>query len=113
MTFKGIDFDQLVDWAQNDPIKLEAFRRTEVDKLIEQASPAAQRRLRGLQFQIDSQCKLHQSPLGRCVQISKMMHDSLYQLGAVINGSNSRDHKNQMDKNEQDRSAEILAFTTR
>ena len=110
MTFKGIDFDQLVEWANNDPVRLEAFRRREVNKLIEQASPAARRRLRGLQFQIESQCKLHNSPLGRCVQISKMMHDSLHQLGAAINGTKTNDDKPHKDTEALKSTAKILPF---
>lgn len=92
MTFNGIKFDQLVEWAKEDPSKLEAFRRTEVDKIIEQASPETQRRLRGLQFQIDSHCQIHKSPVGRCVQISRMMQESLQELSSAIYGVDPSTH---------------------
>lgn len=79
-------FDELLKLAQEDPEKLEAFRQEQVEKLIAEAPEGRQRRLRGLQFQIDAQRKIHHdSPMGSCMSISKMMHESFAELRSWLN----------------------------
>ena len=74
------DFDTLKNLAQDDPSAFEALRRQHVDALIERAPDHVQQRLRGLQFQIDAQRQLAKSPMGSCIRISRMMHDSFAKL---------------------------------
>lgn len=83
---KWPSFDQLVRLAQKDPAKFEKFRKQQVDSLIDSLPEASQRRLRGLQFQIDCRRQLQKSPMASCVEISKMMRDALNQLNAALNG---------------------------
>ncbi|SMF35398.1 Protein of unknown function [Alteromonadaceae bacterium Bs31] len=83
---KWPSFDQLSKMAETHPDALEQFRQKEVDALIASAPEDIQRRLRGLQFQIDCQRRLHSSPISACVAISKMMHDSVSRLHHVLNG---------------------------
>lgn len=78
-------FDDLVHLAQRDPEALEQLRREQVESVIAGAPPQLQRRLRGLQFQIDSQIQIHTSSLGSCIKISQMMHDSLARLRYLLN----------------------------
>ncbi len=77
-------FDELKRMAETSPERLEAFRINEIEALIAQAPEHLRRRLRGLQFQVNSQRRLHKSPMGSCVAISRMMHDSLLRLQAVL-----------------------------
>lgn len=80
MTSGTLAFDDLLVMAQ-DPERLEAYRQKEVRSIIDQAPDEIQRRLQGLQFHIDAHRTLHNdSPIGACVQLSKMMHDSFFQL---------------------------------
>lgn len=81
------NFEELRQLAEESPERLEAFLHREVEALIESAPIDMQGRLRGLQFQVDCQRKIHKSPLGSCVAISKMMHESLSRLQQVLNGS--------------------------
>jgi len=71
------NFDELVKLAQEDPEALEALRQEHINKIIDNATPSYQNRLRGLQFQIDANRKIHSdSPMGSCMKISQMMHES-------------------------------------
>lgn len=84
MTSGTLAFDELLVMAQ-DPERLEAYRQKEVRSIIEQAPDQIQHRLQGLQFQIDAHRALHSdSPIGACVQLSKMMHDSFYKLQTYL-----------------------------
>lgn len=80
-------FDELKKIAQEDPEALERFRQQQVDAIIENAPAHIQRRLRGIQFQVNCRRRLHKSALGSCISISKMMQESLQELNQALNGS--------------------------
>ena len=80
------NFDQLVKLAKENPDELEKIRQQEVERLISKAPESYRQRLRGLQFQIDAQRRLHQdSPIGACIKISQMMHKSFAELRGWLN----------------------------
>lgn len=79
--------DELIKLAKQDPEALEALRLREINALIDSAPAQMQRRLRGLQFQIDAKRKLSKTPMAACMAISKMMFDSVYELNDALNGS--------------------------
>ena len=79
-------FARLRELAQQDPDALERIRQQHVKAAIEAAPEEYRKRLEGLQFQIDGQRRLAKSPMASCITISKMMHDQLHQLKAVIEG---------------------------
>jgi hypothetical protein len=79
-------FDELLKLAQNNPGELERLRQQQVNKLIENAPASYRHRLRGIQFQIDAQRSIHnRSPLGSCMKISQMMHESFAELRGWLN----------------------------
>lgn len=80
------DIEQLLNLAKTDPAALEALRQREIAALIDKAPPHARKRLRGLQFEIDCQRRLHKTPMGACVAISQMMMVSLAKLNAALHG---------------------------
>ncbi len=80
------DVETLIHMAKNDPAALEAFRQREIDALISSAPDGIQRRLRGLQFQIDAKRSLHSSPMGACIELSQMMFDAVYKLNDALQG---------------------------
>jgi hypothetical protein len=84
-------FEELMDLALNEPAKLEELRQTWVDETIDRAPESFQRRLRGLQFQIDMEREKASNPVSACVRISKMMHDGLANLQDVIKNSHSNE----------------------
>ena len=100
--------DQLIALAKESPAQLEAFRLKEVERLIAAAPESIQRRLRGLQFQIDCKRRLHTSPMGACIELSQMMFDSVSQLNNALQGMTRSKGHSQPD---QPRAAAILPFT--
>lgn len=82
----NLDFDYLSNLYKTDPKKFEEVRAQEIDKVIQSASPKIQKRLTGLQFQIDAKREIHKdSPMGSCMAISKMMHESFSTLRHHLN----------------------------
>lgn len=78
--------DQLIELAKNNPEELERLRQRQVNALIASAPEHMQRRLRGLQFQIDCKREIHSSAMGSCLAITRMMMDSLQQLNQALQG---------------------------
>lgn len=108
-------FDQLLKLANENPQELERFRQQQVEELINSAPAESQRRLRGLQFQIDAQRQLHEgSPMGSCMKISQMMHESFAELRGWLNQiTNSNDPlRNEIDdyQSTEKTAAKVLPF---
>lgn len=95
--------DQLSAIAQSDPAQLEKLRKILIEEVIESAPEETRRRLRGLQFQIDCCRKLHTNPMGACVEISRMMYESLSKLNKLMNESTAADQN-------QSEPATVIAF---
>lgn len=91
--------------ALNDPDALERLRKEYVKSAINTAPEAYRGRLEGLQFQIDGQRRLSKNPMDACINISKMMHESLHQLKGFIEGK--EDAHEPLEKQEQ---AVVLSF---
>lgn len=82
-------YEELEKLAQSDPEHLESLRAQWIEDVIDRAQPEMRHRLRGLQFQIDCQRRLHKNPLGACIEISRMMYASLNNLNKLMNESRS------------------------
>lgn len=87
----GMTFEELSNLS---PAELETIRQREVEACIKRAPERVQRRLRGLQFQIDARRKAHKSPLGACISISQMMQESLQRLHAALQGEELPEREN-------------------
>ena len=79
------DFDELVRLAQTDPESFESFRKDVCEEFISQAPEQYQRRLRGIQFQIDMEVEKASNPMAACVKVSQMMHESFHKLRIALN----------------------------
>jgi hypothetical protein len=97
-------FERLREMAEKDPDALERLRQEHVKAAIEAAPEAYRQRLEGLQFQIDGQRRLSKNPMSSCINISKMMHDSLHKLRNYIEGEES-------EIIEEIAEAKVLSFT--
>ncbi len=80
-------FEQLLKMAKQDPDALERLRQQHVETAINNAPEDYRKRLSGLQFQIDGIRRTSKSPMSACINISKMMHDSLNTLKTFIDES--------------------------
>lgn len=108
-----LSFDELAELAQSDPEAFEAYRSQQIEAVINEAPEYLRHRLRGLQFQVDAQRSLHDNPLGSCIKISQMMHDSFAQLQDVLNSVSDLTDKNTADSAAQEeppKSAKVLHF---
>lgn len=89
---KQPSFEELETLASQDPAAFEALRAELIEDCIRSAGPASERRLRGLQFVIDSRRRLARTPLKALIEIQAMMHDSLQRLNlALQSGSTSEE----------------------
>jgi len=79
------NFDELMKIAANDPKRLDEIRKQATESLIESAPDRYQRRLRGVQFQVDMELRRSKSPLDGCIRISNMMNETLWQLKSTLN----------------------------
>lgn len=109
-------FNDLLKLAQENPEALEKFRQEQVELIINRAPVKHRQRLRGLQFQIDAQRARHvNSPMGACLKISQMMHDSFDDLRAwldKITASNDLfGHELSDGANNHQCNAKIIQFT--
>ena len=84
------DFNTLKYMAEQDPQGLEQLRQEKILALIESSPEAYRHRLRGLQFQIDVQRRLAKNPMQACLNISRMMHDSLHLLQEKLNEASAQ-----------------------
>lgn len=76
---EGFDFDEWVALARDDPKAFEERRNALVREAIDQAPLHFQKKLHGLQFQVDMIRQRSTHPLGACVKISNLMLNHLYQ----------------------------------
>lgn len=103
------DSDTLLELAKNDPEGLERVRQEACEALINDAPERLERRLRGLQFQIDMERRRSKTPLEACIRISEMMHDSVWSLRTAL--TNSTLQKDGFDQSQKDLTpAKVIPF---
>jgi len=72
------NFDMWKDLASNDPDAFEKRRKLEIEKMISNAAPDRQDRLRGLQWRVDMTRRKHSNPTVACQKVFNMMWESVY-----------------------------------
>lgn len=77
-------FDELSDLAQQAPEDFEQLRAELLEQLIQDAHPSTQRRLKGLQFQVEMERKRAPTPQVACTKINAMMLESLSELTQLL-----------------------------
>ena len=115
MNYALPDFDTLLALHDNDVKALDQIKREATEALIGKVAEKSQRRLRGLQFQIDMELRRSKSPMDGCIKISKMMHDSLAELRGHLNELFDSDFTGSLEvsyASVEQKSADILPFST-
>ncbi|MFN0318126.1 MAG: DUF3135 domain-containing protein [Burkholderiales bacterium] len=79
------DFSEWKELARNDPKEFERRRVAMIEAVIASAPPDVQRRLRGIQFRVDMECRKASNPLSATVRISRMMWESFAELREALN----------------------------
>jgi hypothetical protein len=73
---RNLDFDHLLQLAENDPMRFENMRQAAIDDFISKLPQERQHRMRQLQWRIDQE-RRGRTPLSACVKISSMMWDHM------------------------------------
>ncbi|MFG0835418.1 DUF3135 domain-containing protein [Aeromonas bivalvium] len=79
------DFDTLKRLAASEPQLLETLLYEQIEAVIASAGPDQQRRLRGLQFQVDCQRRLAKNPIDSCIRIVNMMQETFFLMHCEMN----------------------------
>ena len=77
-------FDELRDLAQRDSQGFESLRAELIEDCIHRSSKHSQRRLRGLQFEIEARRRAAGNPMKALLVIQGMMHDSFISLRQAL-----------------------------
>ncbi|ABM20342.1 hypothetical protein Maqu_3271 [Marinobacter nauticus VT8] len=77
-------FDDFVALLASDPEGFEALRTTLIENEIANAPLKDQRRLRGIQFQVDCARRASKNPIASCVKIQKMLYESAEELKSLV-----------------------------
>ncbi len=71
------DFEYWAELAKNDPEEFERLRKEQIDKIIEESPEDMQKRMQGIQWQIDQIRQTSKTPMAACIKISSMMWDNV------------------------------------
>lgn len=104
------NFDTLLRLSNNSPEQLERLRQCLIEDTISSAPQHLHHKLRGLQFQIDSQRQLAKTPMAACLLLSRHMWSTFEELNRVLNCPNQALAKRRA---EQAHSAAIIPFRPR
>jgi hypothetical protein len=77
-------FDTLMELAQEDPEAFDKLKAEAVEQTIRESEESSQRRLRGLQWQVDIELTKAKTPMEGCVKVSEMMHEKLWELQVAL-----------------------------
>ena len=78
------NFDYWMELAKRDPDEFEVQRKQAVQDIIDSAPEHLKRRLMGLQWQIESEIKLTNSPMGACVRVNRMMMEKVFEKNGFL-----------------------------
>ncbi len=81
---ESFDFEYWAALARKNPEAFESMRQKCLEALIEQAPEHSKQRMRGLQWQIDQTRARSANPMAACLNISKMMWESVTGEGGLL-----------------------------
>lgn len=106
-------FDEMKTMARDQPEALEALRRHLTEEVIEHASEASKRRLRGLAFVIEAERRKAHNPLQACIKLSQLMLDSALELQASLELLRSGEQPRPTSVGRPATEAQVLPFQQR
>lgn len=108
MSYELPDFDTMMELAKKDPEAFDRFKAEAVNATINEASESQQRRLRGLQWQVDMEVKKAKNPMEGCIRVSEMMHDKLWELRVALENQDGGHFDEFFHDEELDQTADII-----
>lgn len=105
-----MSFDDWAQLARTDPATFEARRNACIEQLIARAPADRQRRLRGLQWQIDQIRHCAPTPLSACVRMSHMMWESVLARDGLLDRLEQFSGRRAMSPPRPRSTGRVLAF---
>ncbi len=107
---KKLDFDHWLELAKDQSV-FEQSRQAMIERVITQAPESQQDRLRRLQWRIDQERHLSDSPMGACIRISRMMWDQMVGSGGLIDHLGGLDGRLTHSPVSAFKGAEVIPFS--
>ncbi|MCW8880182.1 MAG: DUF3135 domain-containing protein [Kangiellaceae bacterium] len=104
------DFSAWKTLYENDPLAFEQQRQQVIDELIQSAPEEYQHRLNGLMFRVNAVRSRASNPMHACLEISKLMWNSVADLRAFLEDLGYVIHSNEIIEKRSKSSAVILQF---
>jgi hypothetical protein len=107
------NFDEWAKMAKEDPEAFENKRKKMIQDVIDATSPEVQRRMQGLQWQIDNVRSTSSNPMASCLKISQMMWDNVLGDDGLLENMRKLNDPEQISKLKQPKeSATIISLNT-
>ncbi|WP_271273703.1 DUF3135 domain-containing protein [Aliamphritea hakodatensis] len=100
-----LDLDRIALLATTRPAVIDRYLRFKVRQIISQAKPESRIILERLQFRMDAIRRRAGSPLHACIQISKFMHEQLWELNDVLRNGVALTHPKGVASVDEDKPA--------
>ena len=104
------DFSAWKALYENDPLAFEKQRQHVIDEFIQSAPEEYQHRLNGLMFRVNTVRDRSSNPMHACLEISKLMWNSVADLKLFLEDLGYTIHNNESVKKHRKSSAVILQF---
>ena len=78
------NFDALVLMAKNEPEAFESYRRSLIQKTIENSPQDRQTNLRRYQWRIDQEKRKHDNSLAACIKLTQMMSQRMFSINKQL-----------------------------
>ena len=108
----SFNFDEWMQLAKDDPEAFEQQRLNTLQNAISSSSNSSQKRLKGLQWQIDQVCKTSRTPMAACLNISRMMWQTVQGEEGLVDTLNQLTGKTP-PKRKVTHSADVVPFRTK
>ena len=98
-----LDLDRIALLATTRPEVIDRYLRFKVRQIINQAKPDSRLMLERLQFRMDGIRRRAGSSMSACLQISKFMHEQLWELNDVLKNGVALTHPKSVANVAEDR----------
>jgi len=102
-------FDECAKLAVENPAAFEEYRKQLLEHEIQCSNPCNQRRLKGVQFEIDMARRKSKTPMASCLKVYALMMDYFYDKHLpIVNNCDVRQYAESTIKN--NKKADVVRF---
>lgn len=104
------DFERWATLARENPEEFERQRKQMIDEIINNSPEMMQKRMQGIQWQIDQVRQTAKTPMAACIKISSMMWDRVLGENGLVEAIEQLDLDSNSLPKKQSEHAQILSF---